>query len=117
MNQATHKAGRANENGNVVKQKLVMLNRRFVLFTCNVYGEFGKAVKENLVTLSRRLPVFAWNVGRNRSNNDNRELRLKLEWPYVMHSSVAMQRPLVSGTWIWPRQYARWHHGYYRTRR
>jgi hypothetical protein len=40
------------------------------------------------VTLSRRLPVFAWNVGRNRSNNDNREPLLKLTWPYVMNSSV-----------------------------
>jgi hypothetical protein len=34
-----------------------------------------------------------------------------------MNSSVAMQRPLVSATWIWHHQHAHWHHGYYRTRR
>ena len=100
-----------------MKEELVMLNRRFVLFARNVYGKFGKAVKENLVMPSGRRLLFARNLKHNRTNNDVRELRLKLEWPYVMHSSVAMHRPLVSGTWIWHRQHARWHHGYYRTRR
>jgi len=77
-----HLAAPRNENGNVVKEKLVMLFRRFVL--------------------------FARNVGRNRPNNNVNVLRLKLEWPYVMNSSLAMHRPFVSRTW---------HHGYYRTRR
>ena len=106
-----------NENGNVVKEKLIMLFRRFVLFARSAGVKFGEAVKRNLVMLSRRVVIFARNVGRNRANNDIGELRLKLEWPYVMNSSVAMHRPFVSGTWIWHRQHARWHHGYYRTRR
>ena len=95
------------ENGNVVKENLIMLFRRFVLFVRSVGGKFGKAVKEKL----------ARNVSRNRPNNGKRRLRLKLEWPYVMNSSLAMHRPFVSGTWIWHRQHACWHHGYYRTRR
>ena len=94
-----------------------MLFRRFVLFARSAGVKFGEAVKRNLVMLSRRVVIFARNVGRNRANNDIGELRLKLEWPYVMNSSVAMHRPFVSGTWIWHRQHARWHHGYYRTRR
>ena len=105
-----------NESGNVVKGKLIMLFRRFVLFARSAAVKFGEAVKENLVMLSSRLVVFARDVGRNRANNDIGEFRLKLEWPYVMNSSIAMHRPLVSGTWIWHRQHARWHHGYYRTR-
>jgi len=106
-----------NENGNVVKEKLIMLFRRLVLFARSAAVKFWEAVKNNLVMLSRRLVVLARNLGRNRANNDIGELRLKLEWPYVMNSSVAMHRPFVSGTWIWHRQNARWHHGYYRTRR
>jgi hypothetical protein len=124
LNQAEHKSGKrstfgraTNKNGKVVKEKFVMMFRRFVLFARSVGGKFGKTVKKNLVALSRRHLVFPRNVGRNRPNHDNRELRLKLIWPYVMNSSVAMHRPLVSGTWIWHRQHARWHHGYYRTRR
>ena len=85
-----------------MKEKLVMLFRRFVLFAQNVGGKFGKVVKEKLVTLFRRFVLFAPNVGR------------KFEWPCAMNSSVAKH---VSGTWIWHHQHARWHHGYYRTRR
>ena len=99
------------------EEKLVMLLRRFVLFARSAGGKFGKAAKEKLVMLSRRPVVFARTVGRNRPNNDIGKLHLKLEWPYVMNSSVAMHRPPVSGTWIWHRQYARWHHRHYRTRR
>jgi hypothetical protein len=97
--------------GGVVKGKLVMLFRRLVLFARISGGKFGKVVKEKLVML------FAPNVGRNRGNDNQDKLEPQFEWPYVMNSSVAMRRPLVSGTWIWHRQHARWHHGHYRTRR
>ena len=105
------------ENRNVAKEKLVMLFRRFVPFARSVGGKFGKAVREKLVMLSRRLVVLARNVDRNRPNKNANGQRLKLEWPYVMNSSLAMHRPFVSGTWIWHRQHACWHHGHYRTRR
>jgi hypothetical protein len=103
-----------NEIGNVVKEKLVMLFRRFVLSARNSGGKFSKVVKEKLVMLFRRFALFAGNSGGNRNYD---ELRRKFEWPYVMNSAVAMRGPLVSGAWIWHRQHARWHHGYYRTRR
>jgi len=91
--------------------------RTKVPFDCAPRNENGNIVKEKLVMLFRCLAVFVRTVGRNRQNNDVQELRLKLEWPYIMHSSLAMHRPFVSGTWIWHRQHACWHHGYYRTRR
>jgi hypothetical protein len=80
-------------------------------------NEIGNVVKEQLVILFRRVVLFARNVGHNRGSDHNGELRTKFEWPYLMNSSVAMHGPLVSGTWIWHRQHARWHHRYYRTRR
>jgi hypothetical protein len=67
--------------------------------------------------LFRRLLVLAWDVRCDCANNNDAKLRAKLKWPYVMNSSVAMQAPLISGTWIWQHQHAQWHHGYYRTRR
>ena len=103
--------------GNVVKGKLVMLLRRFVLFAQNSGGKFGNVVKEKLVMLFRRFVPIARNVGGNRPNNDVNKRPLKLEWPYVMNSFLVMHRPFVSGTWIWHCQHARWHHRYYRTRR
>ena len=99
------------------EEKSVMLLRRFVLFARSTGSKFGKAVREKLVMLSRRPVVFARTVGPNRPNNEVGNLRLRLEWPYVMNSSVAMHRPPVSGTWVWHRQHARWHHRHYRTRR
>jgi hypothetical protein len=108
-----------NEIGNVVKGKLVMLFRRFVLFVRISAHKFGEVFKEKLVRLFRRLVLLARNVGRNRANNNKdkrRPLRPVFAWPHVMNSSVAMRGPLASGTWIWHRQHARWHHGYYRTR-
>src|SRR6266550_624932 len=80
-------------------------------------NEIGDVVKEKLVVVFRRFVLFARNVGRNRQNDNEGKLGPKFEWPYVMNSSVAMRGPLVSGTWIWHRQHARWHHRYYRTRR
>jgi hypothetical protein len=73
-------------------------------------------MRETLEMLFRRLLVFAWDVRCDHANNNDAKLRGKLEWPYVMNSSVAMQGPLISGTWIWQRQHAHWHHGYYRSR-
>jgi hypothetical protein len=100
-----------------VKGKLGMLLRRFVLFARNAGGKFGKVLKEKLVMLFHRFVVFARNAGRNRENDNKGNLLAKSKWPHVMNSSVAMRGPLVSGTWIWHHQHARWHHGYYRTRR
>jgi hypothetical protein len=77
----------------------------------------GKVMNEKLVTLFRRFVLSAPNVGHNRENDDKGKLRPQIEWPYIMNSSLAKQGSFVSGTWIWHRQYARWHHGYYRTRR
>jgi hypothetical protein len=74
-------------------------------------------VRDTLGMLFRRFLVFAWDVRCDHANNNEAKLRAKLEWPYVMNSSIAMHRSLVSATWIWYRQYAHWHHGYYRTRR
>jgi hypothetical protein len=111
-----HLVGPRNEIGDVVKGKLVMLFRRLVLFARNVGGKFGKVVKEKLVMLFGRFVLFARNVGRNRENENKDKLRPQFAWPHVMNSSVAMRGPLASGTWIWHRQHARWHHGYYRTR-
>ena len=103
--------------GKVLKEKSGMLFRRFVLFARNWGGQFGKVVKEKLVMLFHRFVLFAGNVGRSRQNDNKGKPRPKFEWPYVMDFSVAMRGPLASGTWIWHRQHARWHHGYYRTRR
>jgi hypothetical protein len=119
---ATCKYGRhlvapRNEIGNVVKGKLEMLFRRFVLFARNSGGRFGKVVKEKLVMLFRRLVSFARNVSPNRENDNKDHLHRQFAWPHVMNSSVAMRGPIAAGTWIWHRQHARWHHGYYRTRR
>jgi hypothetical protein len=100
-----------------VKEKLVMLFRCFVLFAWNSGGKFGKVVKEKFVMLFRRFVLSAQNLGRNRKNDNKGKFHPQIAWPYVMNSSVAMRGPLVSGTWIWSRQHARRHHGYYRTRR
>jgi hypothetical protein len=94
-----------------------MLFRRFVLFARNSGGKFAKVVKEKLVILFRRLVLLAPNVGRNRENDNKSKRRPTFAWPHVMNSSVAMRGPLAAGTWIWHRQHARWHHGYYRTKR
>jgi hypothetical protein len=100
-----------------VKGKLGMLFRGFVLFARNAGGKFGKVLTEKSGMLIRRFGLFLQNVGRNHKNDNEDKLRPPIEWPYVMNSSVAMRGPLVSGTWIWHHQHARWHHGYYRTRR
>ena len=106
-----------NEIGSVVKEKVVMLLPRFVPFAQNVGRKFGKIVKEKSVMLLRRFVLLAQNVGRDRENDNKAKVGSKSAWPYVMNSSLAMRGPLASGTWIWHRQHAHWHHGYYRTRR
>jgi hypothetical protein len=101
-----------------MREKLGMHFRRFVLlYAKNSGGEFWQLVRENFMILFRRLLLFAWDVRCNRENHNNCEACPKVEWPYVMNSSVAMYRPLVSATWIWHHQRAHWHHGHYRTRR
>ena len=113
--------------GKIVREKLALLFGRVVVFARNEGGKFGKLLKEKLAMLVHRFVLFTRNWGRNRGNDStgglrpkddsDGELRPKFEWPYVMNSSVAMHRPIVSGTWIWSHKHARWHHGYYRTRR
>jgi len=116
--------------GKIVREKLALLFGRVVVFARNEGGKFGKLLKEKLAMLVHRFVLFTRNWGRNRGNDStgelrplrpkddsDGELRPKFEWPYVMNSSVAMHRPIVSGTWIWNHKHARWHHGYYRTRR
>ena len=98
----------------VVREKLGVLFRRFVLFAQNLGDELWEYVRENLF---RRFLLFAWDVRCNRGSHDNCEPRPKVEWPYVMNSSVAMQGPLISATWIWYHLLRHWHHGYYRARR
>src|SRR5262249_41647394 len=97
-----------------------MLFRRFVLFARNSGDKFGEFVKEKLVMLFGRLFLFVRNGGRTRKNENKerrRPLRPQFAWPQVMNPSVAMGGPLAAGPWIWHHQHARWHHGYYRTRR
>jgi len=106
-----------NEIGNVMKEKVVILLRRVVLFAQKVGRKFGKIVKEKSVMLLRRVVLFAQNVGRDRENDNKAKVGSRIAWPYVMNSSLAMRGPLASGTWIWHRQHTHWHHSYYRTRR
>jgi len=93
-----------------------MLFRRFVLCAQNSGGEVGEFVRENSVVLFRRFLLFAWDVRCNRKSHNNCEPRPKVEWPYVMNSSVAMLGPPVSATWVWYHHHTHWHHGYYRSR-
>ena len=78
-------------------------------------------MKGKLVMLFSRLVLFVRNVGRNRSEKANKDrrrpFRTQFAWPHVMNSSVAIRGPLAVGTWIWYRQHAPWHHGYYRAHR
>jgi hypothetical protein len=100
-----------------MREKLEMLFRRFVLYARNSDGEFGQIVRENSVILFRWFLLTAGNVRCSRESPNNCEPCPEVEWPYVMNSHVATYRRLVSATWIWYRQHAHWHHGYYRTRR
>jgi hypothetical protein len=103
--------------GKIAKEKFVMLFHRFVLFARNSGSKFSKIAKEKFVMLLDRFVVYAQNVGRDREDDNKAKLDPKIAWPHVMNSSLAMRGSLASGTWIWHRQHAHWHHGYYRTRR
>ena len=94
-----------------------MLFRGLVLFARNAGGKFGKVLKEKSGMRLRRFVLFARNVGGKRENHNKGDLLAKSKWPHVMNSSDTIHGPLVSRTWTWHRQHARWHHGYYRTRR
>ena len=100
-----------------MKEKFVMLLRRFVLSARNSGGKFGRIAKEKFVMLLDRFVLSAQNLGRDREDDNKAKLGPKIAWPYVMNSSLAMRGPFASGTWIWHHQHAHWHHGYYRTRR
>jgi len=105
-----------NEIGNVLKGKFSNAVSSLG-FVCADFGrKFGEVVKEKLVMLFRRFVLFARNVSRNRRNDSQDELGPKLEWPHVL-IPLSQSAGLASGTSIWRRQHARWHHGYYRTRR
>src|SRR5437667_11103113 len=80
-------------------------------------NEIGNVVKGKLVMLFRRFVLFARNVGRNRENDNKGKLRPKYEWPYVMRSFVAIRGPLVSRTWICHHQHVPPPHGDYRNHR
>lgn len=100
-----------------------VVREKFPKFIAGILRKQNKApkqhsyVRENLVVLFRRFLLFAWDVRCNRENHNNCEPRPKVEWPYVMNSSVAMHGPLISATWIWYHLHRHWHHGYYRARR
>src|SRR3954453_7018779 len=100
----------------VVREKLGVLLRGFILFAHNSGGELGKYARENLALPFRRFLLFAWNVRCHRETYSNCDPCPKVEWPYVMNSSVAMHGPLISATWIWYHLHRHWHHGYYRAR-
>jgi hypothetical protein len=102
--------------GGIVREELLRLFRRFVLYAQNSGSDFGELVREKSLMLFRRFLIFLWDVRCDHANSNDVRLRAKLEWPYVMNSSVTMHRPLVSGTWIWLHQHAHWHHRYFRTR-
>jgi hypothetical protein len=59
----------------VVREKLGVLFRRFVLFAQNSGDELGEYVRENLVVLFRRFLLFAWDVRCNRESHYNCEPR------------------------------------------
>src|SRR5262249_23766483 len=87
-----HLVAPRNEIGNVVKGKLLMLFRRFVLFARNSGVSLAKLVKEKLVIVFRSFVLFARNVGSNRENDEKDERRPAsplFAWPHVMNSSVA----------------------------
>ena len=54
--------------------------------------KWGHVVREKLLVLLLRFVLFARNVGRNRESANNCEPRPKFEWPYVMNSFITMQR-------------------------
>jgi hypothetical protein len=74
-------------------------------------------VKEKLLMLFERFVLFARDVGRNRANENQDRIVPHFAWPHVMNSFATMRGPIAWRTWIWHHQHARWHHGYYRTRR
>ena len=101
----------------VVREKLGILFGHFVPRAQNSGSEFGEFVRETLLLLFRRFVLFAGEVRYNRASHYNCEPRPKLEWPHVINSSVAVHSPPVSATWIWYHHHKHWHHGHYRSRR
>jgi len=100
---------------------VALARARFVI-TANIRSrhemKIRSVVKEKLLMLFHRFAPFAWNLGRNRANeNQDKIVPPQFAWPHVMNSFDTMHGPIAWRTWIWNRQHARWHHGYYRTHR
>ena len=92
-----------------MKERLLILCRRQVEVV-------KKVVKDKLVALFRRFVLFARKIGANRERDNKRDPQAQFEWPYVMNSSIPMLGPIVPGSWVWRRHHKHWHHGYYRVR-
>jgi hypothetical protein len=76
-----------------VREKLGILFGHFVPRAQNSGSEFGEFVRETLLLLFRRFVLFAGEVRYNRASHYNCEPRPKLEWPHVINSSVAVHSP------------------------
>jgi hypothetical protein len=80
--------------------------------------KFGKeVVKNKLALLFRRFVLRERNIGANRERDNNGDSQLQFEWPYVMSSSIPILGPIAQGSWVWHRHHKHSHHGYYRSRR
>ena len=113
-----------------MKERLVMLLRRFVLFARNIGANRERDnkrdsqpqfkwpyVKTKLQVLIRRFVLFARNIGANLQRRDKADPQLKFKWPYVMSSSIPILGPTAQGSWVWHRHHKHSHHGFYRSRR
>ena len=85
-----------NEIGNVVKEKVVMLLRRLVLFARNSGRKFGKIAKEKFVTLLDRFVLFAQSGGRDRENDNNESDKGKPLFQRIGQGSRACELDLLN---------------------
>jgi hypothetical protein len=76
-----------------------------------------EVVKNKLALLFRRFVLRERNVGANRERDNNGDSELQFEWPYVMSSPIPILGPIARGSWVWHRHHKHSHHGFYRTRR
>ena len=113
-----------------MKERLLMLLRRFVLFARNVSANRERDikggsqpqfkwsyVKTKLQVLIRRFGPSERNVGAIRERRNKADPQLKFKWPYVMSSSIPILGPTAQGSWVWHRHHKHSHHGFYRSRR
>ena len=107
---------------NTIKALAAAFARARLAITANIWSrhemKIRDVVKEKLLMLFGGLVLFARDVSRNRANeNQEKVVPPHFAWPHVMNSFATMRGPIAWRTWIWNRQHARWHHGYYRTHR